>query len=657
VIDDGRSAGTDRPRGGGDPGHPGHGLDHGAALTTLDPEVPDPEVPDPEVPDPEVFDLEATAPEASAPDAPAHEARAAEATAPEAATPEALAPPTPAPSTVAELIAGAAHRAGARWAFTVPGETFLPLLEALPRAGIRVVATRHEGAAAFMAGAMAQLTARPQLVLATRTVGAANAAIGIHAARQDSAPVIAVVGDVERAHRGREAFQESDLVHGLGSLAKWAAALDDPGSASAVIADALRRATTGRPGPVLLAVPEDVFGAVTAGGAPHGSPSGPGADRGSVRTILRWLAASERGAILAGGGVLRARSSRRLAALADALAVPVIAAWRRPDVIANDHPSYLGMTGYWAAPTVRPRLEAADVLLVIGCRLNEIASYGWTVPTPGTRWAHVDLEPRSGADLPPPDLAVAADAGRFLDAAWADLRAAVLDAEMRDRRLARLEQDRAAWEEASRVDAGTWDGPGVHPGRVIAALQRVLPPEATVTTDAGNFGGWLARGFRFTRPGTFLGPTSGAMGYGLPAAIAASLHHPDRPAIAVCGDGGFAMTMGELETAVREGARPVALVFDDRRYGTVAMHQDRAGLARTAAELGPIDAAAVAEACGAKGYRVTTDAEVEGVLREALATRRAAVVHLPVDQRWVSVDDLPTPGGEPPDTPGMSVSP
>ena len=204
-----------------------------------------------------------------------------------------------------------------------------------------------------------------------------------------------------------------------------------------------------------------------------------------------------------------------------------------------------------------------------------------------------------------PNLSLVSDVARFLDVAWSDLRGAVLDAENRTYRADALVADRAAWEAAADVEGGEWSGPGVHPGRLVGTLQRLLPPNAVITTDAGNFGGWVARGYRFLRPGTFLGPTSGAMGYGLPAAIAASLVHSDRPVVAVCGDGGFAMTMAELETSVREGARPVVIVLDNQGYGTIRMHQDRAGRPRVATDLGPIDFAAVAVACGALGYRVT----------------------------------------------------
>jgi acetolactate synthase-1/2/3 large subunit len=558
------------------------------------------------------------------------------------------APPSDAPSaptTVSAEIARWLHALGARMCFTVPGESFLPLIDDLEAVGVRVVVTRHEGGAAFMAEALAQLTGRPQLVLATRTVGASNASIGIHAARQDSVPIVALIGQVARQHLGREAFQESDLVHGIGGLAAWAGQIEDPAHATEVL-DALATSLThGRPGPALLALPEDVLAEpIPSRDARPPAMRRPAPDVASVRTALKWLAASERGVIVAGGGVLRARASRRLVALAEALAVPVMASWRRPDVFPNDHPLYLGMTGYASAPTVRDRLEDADVVMVLGARLSEVASFEYALPHRGHRWVHVDLEPRiPRAGLPEADLAIAADASRFVDAALSVLRGAALDAEMRDRRTARSAADHEAWLAASRVGLGEWPGPGLHPGRAIETLREVLPENAIITSDAGNIAGWVARGFRFLRPGTFIGTTSGAMGFGLPAAIAASLHEPDRISVAICGDGGFAMTMSDLETAVREGARPIVLVFDNLRYGTIAMHQAHADRPTRTSELGAIDFAKVARAVGAVGITVESDAAFEPALRDAIASRRPAVLHLALDPAWVSVDETPMP--------------
>ena len=527
----------------------------------------------------------------------------------------------------------------------MPGESFLGLLDALPEVGIRVVATRHEGGAAFMAEAYGQLTGRPALCIATRAVGAANLAIGIHTARADSTPMFAIVGGVQRAHRGREAFQDADLVGSIGRLAKWAVEIDTPARAEALIGEAIRHAVAGRPGPVLIAIPEDVLDELVPGASGEAAPFRPTRvepEQDDVRAVLQLLTSARHPVILAGAGVLRSRGTADLVRLAELLEVPVIASWRRGDVFPNDHRLYQGMTGLGAPTTVQARLEAADAVVVLGCRLNEIATFEYALPDAATSWAHVDLEPRTAhAGLAAPQLAVVADARTFLRVARRRVSSGVLFAETFDARKAANDADREAYEAAATVDELRWDGPGVHPGRIVATLNAVLPPQTIVTTDAGNFAGWAARGYRFRRPGTFLGPTSGAMGYGLPAAVAASIEFPGRPVVALAGDGGFAMTLAELETAVREGARVVALVFDNARYGTIRAHQEGRGTGIGAAtELGPVDFAEIARGLGAHGVRVDDDDAFEPALQAALAADGPTVIQLTLDRRWKSVGRL-----------------
>jgi acetolactate synthase-1/2/3 large subunit len=588
-------------------------------------------------------------PEPADPVAPAE----AEVAADEAATePAAIAEPASAeaaiaepagPRTVGRFIADALRAAGVRHAFTVPGESFLGLLEGIQAAGIRVVATRHEGAAAFMAEAHGQLTGRPAVALATRGVGASNLAIGIHTARQDSSPMFVLVGQVNRDVRGREAFQEIDQATTIGGLAASAAEITAVADLAGVVGEAVRAAVAGRPGPAFLAVPEDLIDEVVPDDATIDTarpvPTRPEPDE--IRAAIQFLATARRPLILAGGGVLRARTSSELVRFAELLRVPVVAGWRRGDVIPNDHPLYLGMTGYGSPSVVRERLEAADALLVVGCRLSEITSYGYRIPTADQPWMHVDVEPLvDRVGLPAAAATIRADARAFLRAAVLRLQQGVLDAASADARQATNEADRTAWEAATAVDETAWTGPGVHPAHAIATARRVLPDDAIVTTDAGNFGLWVARHFRFRRPGTFLGPTSGAMGYALPAAIAAGLVHRERTIVAFAGDGGFAMTMAELETAVRENVKVIAVVFDNERYGTIRMHQDRReGGAAIATDLGPMDFAAIARACGARGIRVETDAAFEQALRQAMANDRPTVVQVSLDRGWVHPDE------------------
>src|SRR6188472_618766 len=363
------------------------------------------------------------------------------------------------PRTVGRYIADVLRAAGVRYAFTVPGESFLGLLDAFEGAGIRVIATRHEGAAAFMAEAHGQLTGRPAIALGTRAVGGANLAIGIHTARQDSTPMFVAVGQVERALLGREAFQEIDQVATLGGLAKWAAEPHTATEIAETMAEAVRQALGGRPGPVLLSLPEDLLDEPIPEDARSDTARPPAlrATDDEIRSVIEFLASAQRPVILAGGGVLRARTSTELLRFAELLQVPIIAAWRRADVISNDHPLYLGMAGFGAAPTVHGRLDAADALLVIGSRLNESTTFGYTMPRDGLTWAHVDLVPGAASGSTAPTISVATDAKAFLKAANDRLLGkAVLDAALVAIRQGNNREDRAAFEAASVVDATPW---------------------------------------------------------------------------------------------------------------------------------------------------------------------------------------------------------
>jgi acetolactate synthase-1/2/3 large subunit len=555
-------------------------------------------------------------------------------------------------TTVGAALAGGFARAGVKIAFTAPGESIPGLLEELAANHIRVVTTRHEASAAFMAEAVSQLTGRPALCIGMRGPGAADMAAGLHAARADSAPVIAIVDGAHRDVRGREALRDLDIVRVLEPIVKWAAELKEVAEAVPLIERALATATGGRPGPVLLAIPADLLdGRVTVGG--NGRPPVPHAahqvepDPVLVRKVLHLLADSRRPLILAGAGVLRARSSDALVRFAETMRVPVVSSWRRGDVFPNDNPLYLGMAGPGSPSSVKGRLEEADALLVLGSRLGEATTFGNRIPGPVTRWAQVDLEPFGAASDNRPEIVMAADASAFLRVAHRVLARAAFDAVSLDARTAANAADRTAYEAGSIVDAEAWDGPGVHPGRVIATLARVLPHEAILTTDSGDFGTWAARGYRFHRPGTFLGSTAGPMGYGLPAAIGAALARPGRLGVALAGAGGFAMTMGDLETAVRERAHVLALVLDSGGDSPTSLQQlERGGVPGPGTSLGPVDFAAVAAACGAVGISVTSDDEFEPALRQAMEAGRPALLHLIADAHWTAPDGLPASDSE-----------
>ena len=583
--------------------------------------------------------------------------------------------------TAGRAIASALERSGIRHAFTVPGESFLELLDALRDSRIRLVAARHEAGAGFMAEAYGQLTGRPAACLVTRAVGTANLSIALHTAMQDSTPLVAIAGQVPRGFRGREAFQEADLVTSFGALCKAAVELHDPPTMATEVERMVGLARRGRPGPVLLVLPEDALdervddaGAAALGDRPTSDAGGtalealdrPGAGDPDVRAVLASLARARRPVILAGGGVLRSGATAELEAFAEAAGIGVVAAWRRPDVFPNDSPRYLGATGLGAARTVRPRLLEAEVILALGTRLSQVATFDYAVPGPGTRLLQVDVEPGFRGDRPQRARTVRADARAFLRAALSLMASSERETppgtdetpgdagetplrpgtRLASDRAADLARDRAAYLAAvDPPDPGPrGDNAPVHPATVVAALRRHLPPDAILTTDAGNFAGWPARYLPVPAGGRFLGPTSGAMGYGLPAAVGAAIASRDldgraRPVVALTGDGGFGMLMAELETAVRERLRLAVIVFDNAMYGTIRMHQERAYPGRVAAtDLGRIDLAAFAAACGARGIRVAHDTDVEEAVASALADRGVVLVHLLTDPRAISVD-------------------
>ncbi|MBI2755876.1 MAG: acetolactate synthase [Chloroflexi bacterium] len=549
--------------------------------------------------------------------------------------------------------------AGVDHAFCVPGESFLGVLDALydePR--IRVIATRHEGGAAFMAEAFGKLTRRPAVCMGTRMVGAGNLAIGIHTAHQDSTPLIALLGQVSTRARHREAFQEAELAQVLGPITKWAVEPPAADRLGELTLRAGRIAVSGRPGPVAIALREDLLSAeVAAERYGRIDVARPAPDPGQVLAALSLLRAAERPVLLVGGGVL-AGGAEAVAAcvrLAETEHLPVVTAWRRPDAFPNDHPLYAGMSGLSAPPSVARLLHASDVVLAIGTRLNEYTTFEYSVPAPGARLIHVDVCAELLGGLTTPALGCLADAGQFAAALAAAAGAEPCSPARRSERQAYAAAAHPAWERETVPSRGKARPEYLDQQVIVAALREAVRQGAIMATDAGNFSGWPARYVRWNEPGTFVGPTSGAMGYAIPAAIGAKLARPDRPVIATVGDGGFLMTGAEIETAVREQVPVTALVYDNQQYGTIRTHQQAVHPGRPiATALGPIDAAAFARSLGAIGLTPRDEGEIPQALREALQADRPAVLHLRVDPEQLSVgSDAPRPLAIEP-APGLS---
>ena len=536
-----------------------------------------------------------------------------------------------------QLIVRALEDAGVRHCFGVPGESFLGVLDALYDSSIKMVSTRHEGGGSFAATGYARTSGEIGVCFGTRAVGTANMAIGIHNARQDSLPMIAFAGEVNRSFAGREAFQEIDLVAAMTPLAKWAVRIPAAEQVPEIMAKAISRAASGRPGPVFVSVPQDVCNEQSDASPRAATPiTAAYPDPGALPVLLDALLTARLPLIFAGGGLYRSRQALELLVrFAERTQIPVITSWRHHDEFPNDHPLFLGCTSLGAPSTVWERLADTDVMLVIGNRMQENSTNGYTYPLTSTRLLQVDVDPAAFINHRSPELAVLADAGAALTGLIEQLPDSV---PFLHERHDHNQADRQRFEDATVIPEAPLTGAGVPYAHVMRVLSDTLTPETIIASDAGNFYGWLARYYRFRRARTYLGPASGAMGFGLPSAIGAKIARPGTPVVSLSGDGGFAMTMSELETAVRYGADVVAIVLDNARQGTIRMHQEAQFPGRViATELGTTDLAAVARGLGLGGYLVQDRSDFELALRSALSSGRPSVIQVRMDRDQLSV--------------------
>jgi acetolactate synthase I/II/III large subunit len=532
-----------------------------------------------------------------------------------------------------QLVVAALRAHGVDMAFSVAGESYLEVLDALFDAPeIRLVTCRHEGGAAFMAEAYGKLTGKPGVLLVTRGPGACNASIGVHTAFQDSTPLVVLVGQVARHQIDREAFQEVDFRRMFAPLAKWVVQIDMAERVPELINQGFQIAVSGRPGPVVLALPEDMLRDCCA--APVAGPyravrAHPGAaDLGELR---RLLAAAERPMMLVGGSGWSDEACRDITRFVLANDLPVCCSFRRQDIVDNRLPCFVGDLGTGASPSLVARVKQADLLLAVGARIGEITSQSYSllgIPEPGKALIHVHAAAEELGRVFRPSLAIQSGVPEFA--------AAVAT-------LAPVAAPRwSAWREAARAEyeAGLVSPSSSSPldlGEIMRWLRDRLPDDAIVTSDAGNFSGWPNRFLQYRRPGRQLGPTSGAMGYGVPAAVAAKLVHPDRLVVGFCGDGGFMMTGQELATAMLEGTGPIILVFNNSMYGTIRMHQERRfpGRAVGTALKNP-DFVALAHAYGAFGTSITSTADFAPAFEEAASGSRTAIIELKMDPEMIT---------------------
>ncbi|MBQ95901.1 MAG: thiamine pyrophosphate-binding protein [Actinobacteria bacterium] len=536
------------------------------------------------------------------------------------------APDTP---QAAQLLIDCLTKQGCDRIFTVPGESFLQVLDGLGRQdAIDVVTCRQEGGVAFMACADGAMTGRPGVAFVTRGPGATNASIGVHVAMQDSQPMILFVGDVDSEMRDREGFQEVDFSAFFGPIAKWAARIDSADRIPEYVARAYATAMSGRPGPVVLALPEDMLSRDTDS-KPRPCVARPAQAPcpDAMQAMMALIADAASPIAIIGGAGWNAKARENFQLFAERLGIPVATAFRRQDAISPSSPVYAGNLGYGPNPKLVERVKSADLVLAIGARLGEATTDGYTIPpltAPDRKLVHVHPDANEPNSVYPADLAICASMDEFAESAalWDQGDAIDFDAG----REAHAEWE--AWATAHPNDHA------LDMGQAVQFMRDTLPADTIICNGAGNFSGWWHRYWRYEGLPTQLAPTCGAMGYGVPAAVSAALRFPQRTVVAVAGDGDFLMNGQELATAVQHGANLIVIVVDNSAYGTIRMHQEREfpGEERiSATRLANPDFAALANAFGGWSARAATTQEFKDALVDAQGRGGLRLIHCTID--------------------------
>ncbi|MET3838018.1 thiamine pyrophosphate-binding protein [Bradyrhizobium sp. OAE829] len=515
---------------------------------------------------------------------------------------------------------------GADTVFGVPGESFLAALDGMyQNQQVRFVNSRHEGGAAMMADAYGKLTGKPGIAFATRGPGATNASAGVHVAFQDSTPMILLLGQVGRDMMEREAFQEIDYRQMFGPMTKWVAQIDDARRIPEFISRAFYTATSGRPGPVVLALPEDML--TDEADVPDARPYkpqtvAPGAE--SLQQFEELLAAARKPLLIVGGGGWSDKARRDLEVFATAHEVPVAASFRCQDYFDNLHAAYAGHVGIGISPKFAERIRDSDLIIALGARLGEITTSGYSlfdIPQPKQPLVHIYPDPEEIGRVYAPKLGIISGSAAF---------AAAIS------RLKPKHQPRGDELKAAHADYLAFNEPTRSPGDVqlsliVRDLSERLPEDAIICNGAGNYAVWIHRFWRYRQFRTELAPTSGSMGYGLPAAVAAKHLHPNRPVIAFAGDGCFQMTGNEFMTAVENRLPLIVIVCNNGMYGTIRMHQERHYPGRVSGtNLANPDFAALARAFGGFGARVDRTEDFAKAFDEAVASRLPAIIELTI---------------------------
>ncbi len=511
--------------------------------------------------------------------------------------------------------------------FCVPGESYLAVLDALHDCdAIDLVVCRQEGGVSYMAAADGAMTGRPGIAFVTRGPGATNGSIGVHVAMQDSVPMIYFIGDVGRGDKDREAFQEIDFPAMFGPIAKWAAKIDSAERIPEYIARAYATAMNGRPGPVVLSLPEDMLrDEVEATDRPKVTRPAQHPDPEAMEAMMGLLKDACSPVAIVGGADWCAGAAHYFREFAEDIGLPVACAFRRQDAVDNESSVWAGNLGYGPNPKLVERIKAADLLLVVGARLGEATTDGYTLVTPDhpdQTLVHVHPDPEELGKVYRADLAICADMREFAE------EASLWEHDIIDFDCGK--QAHAEWEEWSTPRAN--DSLALDLAQCVEAAREQLPGDTIICNGAGNFSGWWHRYWRYVGPVCQLAPTAGAMGYGVPAAVAAALRHSDRQVLAIAGDGDFLMNGQELATAAQYGADMIVLVVDNGSYGTIRMHQEREYPERiSGTQLANPDFAALAAAYGCWSETVGKTAEFAPALEAARKAKGVRLIHLKID--------------------------
>jgi acetolactate synthase-1/2/3 large subunit len=523
---------------------------------------------------------------------------------------------------------------GVEHVFCVPGESYLAVLDGLHDAAIEVTVCRQEGGATMMAEAHGKLTGRPGVCMVTRGPGASNAMAGIHIAHQDSTPLILFVGQIERGMRERDAFQEMDYKAVFGSQTKWAVEIDQAERIPELVSRAFHVATSGRPGPVVVALPEDMLvEQVAVADAPRYATPDTVPAPAELEDLAQRLSQAKRPVAILGGSRWSAQAVADFAEFAQRHALPVAVEFRRQMLFPTTHPNFIGDVGLGGNPALMAAIREADLVLLVGARMSEVASQAYTllgIPVPAQQLVHVYPDVAELNRVYRADLAILASPTAFAGA-LGSVRAAVPQSCTE-----RLHTLRASYQEWSNPDRITHPG-ALQMGRVMRYLNDTLPEDAILTNGAGNYATWLHRFYAFRRYGTQLAPTSGSMGYGLPAAVGAKRLHPDKTVVCFAGDGCFMMHGQEFATAVQYQLPIIVILIDNGMYGTIRMHQERHYPGRlSATALHNPDFVAYAKAFGGYGERVDTTEQFAPAFERAVASGKPSILHCRLDPEAIT---------------------